>query len=224
MMNQKKWLIPSLLLVTMLSPIVPAIAQFRLDRPSFFQDGQQLMDQEIQRLQQQSQQQSPNSQQPASGLLTINTDSFQWEKYIFRIGGFSVWMPSGTQSEEQVMLKTSIGDLKFITFATHPQSYRFVAAYSDILETTLLKNSTEVLASVRDGIVAKTQFKLISDEDITFEQSPAKQILVSNNGELIAFRIYIANQRIYVLAADHKKANSLSQAAINFFESFRLLN
>jgi len=50
-------------------------AQARIDRPPFFEDGQEFLDREIQRLEQQ-QQASPNEQKP-SNPLTIEGSSEQ---------------------------------------------------------------------------------------------------------------------------------------------------
>jgi hypothetical protein len=48
------------------------LAQARIDRPPFFEDGQEFLDREIQRLEQQ-QQASPDEQKPSSPL-TIEKD------------------------------------------------------------------------------------------------------------------------------------------------------
>lgn len=203
----------------------PVFAQGRLDRPSFFQDGQNLMNQEIQRLQQQQQQQNNSSQavEHPSQLLTIQDGTLEWQKFIFRDGGFSVWMPEAIQSQETISLDTTSGKLNFQVFATHPQSFRFVAAYSDNLSATQLNNPDALLAAVRDGIVAKTQFQLINDQSMTLDQYPAKQLTMKNGDETITFRVYLVKQRVYVLAADQKNTDSLSNDVVNFFNSFRVL-
>ncbi|MGH8000812.1 MAG: hypothetical protein ACREPR_15630 [Brasilonema sp.] len=215
----------TLVLLTTLASVTPALAQGRLDRPSFFQDGQDLMNQEIQRLQQQQQQQQQQGQvEHPSQLLTINDNSLRWQKFIFRNGSFSVWMPEGTQSQESVALETIAGELNFEVFATHPQSSRFIAAYSNPIDASQLSKPDAILDSVRDGIIAAKNFKLINDRSITLEQYPGRQLSMENSsGEAINFRVYLINQRVYVLAASQKNMEGPSQDVVNFFDSFRLL-
>jgi hypothetical protein len=217
------YLVPAFLLVT-LALIVPVKAQFRPDRPTFFQDGYDQMQREIQNLQQQQQQQTPQqSLEHPSQLLTINNGDLSWQKYIFRDGGFSVWMPEAIQSNETVVLDTNLGQISFEVFATHPQSLRYVTAYSQPLDSKLLSNPQNLLEAVREGIIAKTQYKLKDDQILTQESYPARQLSMENQGEMITFRLSIINQRVYVLAASQKETNQIAQDVQNFFNSFRLL-
>jgi hypothetical protein len=213
------------LLLTTLGLTPPVLAQARLDRPFFFQEGQRQLDQEIQKLQQQQQQQEQQQQQleVPSQLLTVNDGTLQWQKYLFRDGGFSVWMPAATQSQESDVLDTSVGKLSFEVFATQPQSYRFVAAYSNPITLTPNQSPDNFLDAVRDGIVAKKGFKLIAEQPVSFEQYPGKELTMQDGDETITMRIYWIDRRVYVLAADQKSARGVSQDVVNFFNSFRLL-
>lgn len=215
-----------LLIFSFLSLSCPVLAQGRLDRPTFFRDGQQLMDQEIQRLQQQQtqQQQDAGLIEHPSQLLTIDEGQLHWQKYIFTEGDFSVWMPQAiVQSQENVTLDLPTGKLAFEVFSTQPKSYRFVAAYSDPLTPEQLANPSTLLASVREGIIAKTNFTPQSDRSLTGEQYPGLELTMKNNAEIIGFRVYLIGQRVYVLAAGQKNTDTLSADATSFFDSFRLL-
>lgn len=214
------------LIFSFLSLSCPVLAQGRLDRPTFFQDGQRLMDQEIQRLQQQQtqQQQDAGAIEHPSQLLTIDEGQLRWQKYIFQAGGFSVWMPQGiVQSQESVTLDLPEGKLAFEVFSTQPKSYRFVAAYSDPLTPDQLVNPSTLLASVREGIITRTNFTPISDRSLTGEQYPGLELIMKDGSEIIGFRLYLIEQRVYVLAAGQKNTDTLSTDANSFFESFRLL-
>jgi tRNA G37 N-methylase TrmD len=46
---------------------------------------------------------------------------------------------------------------------------------------------------------------------------------IRDGNEILTFQIYAIGQRVYILAAGEKQAQTLSEAAINFFNSFRLL-
>lgn len=204
----------------------PSLAQFRPDRPTFFNDGQILMEQEIQRLQQQQTNVEINQQQieHPSQLLTINDGKLIWEKYIFRDGGFSVWMPQGIQSQETVTLETQAGNIDFQVVAIQPKSLRFVAAYSENQNLSQLGNSEQILASIRDGIITKTNFNLVQEKPINFQSYNGILLEMENinDKEDITFQIYLINQKIYVLAVSNK-SNDYEKDITNFFNSFRLL-
>jgi hypothetical protein len=208
------------LLLTTLSYLKPILAQSRIDRPSFFQDGEEFIEREIQKLeQQQSSQEGNNPPMP----LTIDNRELRWQKFIFREGEFSVWMPEGMQSEETVVLDTTAGEMAFKAFATHPKTYRFLAAYSDKINASAIQNPETFLASVRDSIVAKTNFQLTSDRAISWKQYSGKQLSLQGEEETITYRVYLIGQRVYLLAVGQKNTEKVSQEAINFFDSFRLL-
>jgi hypothetical protein len=226
-MNYQK-IISAVLLINTLVTVPSVFAQGLLNRPSFFQDGQRMMDQEIQRLQQQQQQQqqqqsSENTIEHPSQLLTITDGSLRWQKFIFRDAGFSVWMPQGMQSQETVNLNTVAGKVNFQVFATHPQDYRFLAAYTTDNNLYKLGNSQAILQAVREGIIAKTQFNLTNRQSISFEQYLGEQFTLANGKEMIAFRVYLVKDKVYVLAVDQKSKMELSEDILSFFNSFRIL-
>lgn len=217
------YLVPTFLLVTV-AFILPVKAQFRTNRPTFFQDGFDQMQREIENLQQQQQQQTPQQLlEHPSQLLTIDDGALRWQKYIFRDGGFSVWMPEAIQSNETVVLDTNLAQISFEVFASHPQNLRYVAAYSQPLDTTLLANPQKLLEAVREGIIAKTQYQLKEEQILSQLAYPTMLVSMENQGEMITFRISIINQRVYVLAASQTETNQIAENVQNFFNSFRLL-
>ncbi|MGK7938648.1 MAG: hypothetical protein AB4062_00520 [Crocosphaera sp.] len=202
-------------------PLGQSLAQGGFDRPSFFRDGQQLMDQEIQRLQEQS---DSNNVEHPSQLLTIDTGELRWQKLLFRDGNFSVWMPQGIKSSETVILNLGNNNLSFEVLATHPQSYRFVAAYSDTLNQDQLSNPERLLSQVKEGIIQETNFTLITDEPISWQQYQGIKLTMKDEDELISFRVYLINDRVYVLAGGQKNQTAnITETIVSFFDSFRLL-
>ena len=199
--------------------VSPALAQFRPDSPLFFQQGQDLLNREINRLQQQDNQNNPDN---SSDVLTINSGSLQWQRFIFRDAGFSVWMPQGVQSQETLEIDTSLGKFNFNLVASHPESFRFVAAYSDAL-TKNSENSQDILNAVEQGIIAKTQFKLIDNKPIKFGEYSGKQMMMENAQETITFRIYLIKEKIYILGARQQNYQGISDEVAGFLDSFRLL-
>lgn len=200
------------------------LAQGRFDRPTFFRDGQRLMEQEIQRLQQQSETSSSEVEHP-SQLLTIDTEQLRWQKFLFRDGNFSVWMPQGIQSLETIILELNSDNLAFEVFATQPKTYRFVAAYSEELKASQLAKPAQLLQEIKEGIIRKTSFTLLTDKEITWQQYPGKALIMKDQDELISFRLYLINQRIYILAAgQNQNHENVSKNILSFFDSFRLSN
>ena len=202
-------------------PYGQILAQGRFDRPSFFRDGQRSMEQEIQRLQEQS---SPDNVEHPSQLLTIETEELRWQKVVFRDGNFSVWIPQGLQSSETVLISLGESNLSFEVVASHPQNYRFVAAYSPSLEPKQIINSEQLLNQVKEGIVKETNFTLLTDDNIVWQQYNGKKLTMKDEDELISFRVYLINNRVYILAGGQSYNNqSISENIVSFFDSFRIL-
>lgn len=224
-MQQNITYLMSFLLLIAAVTVSPVRAQFRTDRPTFFREGYDQMQQEIQRIQRQQQEEAPQQLlEHPSQLLTINNGELRWQKYIFREGGFSIWMPEAIQSNEVVVLDTDLGKISFEVFASHPQNLRYVTAYSYILDAPVLSNPEALLLAVKRGVIARTQYQLKDDREIRWEKHPGRQLSMENQGEMITFRIYVIDKRIYVLAASQKETNEIAKNVQEFFDSFRILN
>jgi hypothetical protein len=202
--------------------LMPAQAQV-LNRPDFFQQGFDKMQREINQLQQ-----SPQPQDP-SQLLTIKEDTLKWQKFIFQTVNFSVWMPQGPQSQEALSLETTLGKISFDVLATHPQPWRFVAAFSeDLGSLTTTQNPEAILASVLQGITGKTQFNLTDDQPVNFRSFSGRRWTLESEQESIQFQAYLIKQRLYVLAVHYPKSMVTSGSPVPaivdaFFNSFTLL-
>ena len=214
MIRAINFLFVGLSLITIIQ-VNPAKAQFGMptDRPTFFNDGQRMMEEEIRRLQQ------PNS---SSDLLTVDDGKLSWQKFISRQGGFSVWLPEGVKSEEIVVLDTATGELSFEVIASHPEeeSYRFIVAYAEAEEVT---NTEIFLASIRDGLINETNFELVNEESKSLKEYSGKELVMKQGEEIITFRIYVVGLKVYVLGVSQTEANQLNEEINNFFGSFQLL-
>ncbi|MGK7943344.1 MAG: hypothetical protein AB4058_02630 [Microcystaceae cyanobacterium] len=204
------------------------LAQGRLDRPAFFRDGQEQMEREIQRLQQQPSTPPTQVIEHPSQLLTIDDGQLRWQKYLFQQGGFSVWMPQGLQSEDEVTLNTSVGQLSFEVFASHPTvaklpKSRFIAAYSEPLNARQLTDEDSLLDSVKEGILEETNSTLVSSKTMKWSNYEGLELVVEENNELIVFRVFFIKDKVYVLAVGQKEQQTLLEEATSFFDSFRLL-
>lgn len=193
------------------------IAQGVFDRPDFFERGHDQFEQEVRQMERQS----------ASPVLTIQDergDPPSWHRFIFRNGGFTIWMPLGTITEETKFLETSSGNLEFNLFATHPPSSRFIAAYSERLNAERLESPLTLLAAVRDRVLSEqTGFELKSDRPIILDNNIGKEFGLQNADETITFRVYLIENRLYVLGASQQNIGELSPQVVTFFDSFKLL-
>ena len=192
--------------------LILEIAQNLRDRPDFFEDGREQFEEEIQRLQ---------KERPES-VLTIESGDLKWQNFIFREGGFTIWMPQGTITEETKVIETAFGKLEFKVFATHPPEAIFTIAYSENLPPNELQNPQEILAKVSDRLIKVEGFELISDRSLNLKNYPGRELILQSREEKISFRIYLANRCLYVLGASQPIAAELSRSVLAFFDSFEL--
>ena len=80
------------------------------------------------------------------------------------------------------------------------------------------------MEQVKEGIIKETNFTLLTDENITWQNYQGKKLTMKDEDELISFRVYLINNKVYVLAAGQNYNNqNTSENIISFFDSFRLL-
>jgi hypothetical protein len=181
-------------------------------QPSFFDQGQKILDREIQRLQ------AP----PSNPQLTVETK--HWQPIISKAGKFSIWMPPGILSDETKTLETSVGSLNYQVIASQDTSSRFLVARTEDLQASQLKHPSALFDAVRDAILAKTGLPLTSDRPISLGNYEGRELITQNQTDAFAFKIYLVERRLYVLAAKQKGIDALSENAVTFFKSFQLLN
>lgn len=184
------------------------------DRPDFFERGNQQFEREVRRMEQQN----------PDPVLTIQGDRLSWHRFIFRDGGFTIWMPLGTVSEETEVLETSNGTLKFKVLATNPPSSRFITAYSEELNTGQLQDRELLLSAVRDRLLSKASgFDLQGDQPLILDGRIGKEFTLQSEDETITFRVYLIEKRLYILGASQQSIGEISPQVITFFDSFQLL-
>ncbi|NEQ36968.1 MAG: hypothetical protein F6K40_12075 [Okeania sp. SIO3I5] len=186
---------------------------FRDNRPDFFDKGRIQMEQEVKQLEQEN-------PQP---ILTIESGQIQWQNIIFQEGGFSIWMPAGTMTEETEIIEIEKGKIKFKVFASHPGAARFVVAYSEILNSQQLANQKNILPTFQKQIVDVTGFELSSDRDYNLGEIPGREFVLKNDTEIITFRIYLVGQRLHLIGASEiEKDNEITGAVVTFLDSFKV--
>ena len=189
-------------------PTFEPIQQFR---PNFFEESQENLDSEIQRF-------SQERPAPAFGL---DSGFMAWQPAIFREGGFSVYVPQGVLTEEAEVMPTAEGELEFDVFAVHSSTRRFVVAYADRPEEKA--DSTELLDTLRDAVIESTDFEVGLESDAILEGVPGRELQLSDDKESISGRIFLADNRIFLVGVRQLKAVENANLAATFLDSFNLL-
>lgn len=195
-----------------LSIVTPALAQFRPERPDFYEDGQRQLEREIQRL----------NQQPPADVLTVEGEQSQWQEFTSKDGNFTVLMP-GVPAEETEVLETSAGNLELKGFSSAQPASRFVVAYSDYPQTAQLDNSEVILANVRDRIIERVGAQLVSERPISLDAEPGTEVKLESEGEPMIFRLFLVGRRLYILGAGQNNQGSGAEDVAKFLDSFVLL-
>lgn len=200
-----------------LSSVPPhANAQFRPDRPDFFERGQEQLDQEIDRLQEQQPDTIP--------MLEIDVDVVQWSAVVLREGEAAVWMPQGITSHETKTVESVDGNIDFDVIATTSALGQFVVAFSGADVSFADANPDALLNRVQTRIVGnQTGFGAVDEQTITFNAAPGREFTLQNDDEVMFFRVFLMDGHLYVMAVNQPKGEENEDANATFFESFQSL-
>lgn len=182
------------------------------DRPTFFEDGFDLMEEEIRRLE------SP----PQQPTLIVQDDLLQWQPTIVREAGVGLWMPQGVMTKETELLKTAAGEWEFDVLASHVASARYLVAHSPLPPEE--RDPQTLLEGVRDGIASRTDYDLLGDRPIAFQDRyPGREFQLLGDGEQVTFRAYAIGDRMIVLAGGQPEIQQNTEAIESFLNSLQLL-
>ncbi|NEP08613.1 MAG: hypothetical protein F6K34_29965, partial [Okeania sp. SIO4D6] len=136
---------------------------------------------------------------------------------------FTIWMPTGGMTAEKEIIETENGNINFKVFASHPESARFVVAYSDVLNSKQLADKQDILVRVQHKIIDVTDFKLSRNDSYNSERFSVREFVLANNVETITFRVYLAERRLYMIGASEiETENEIPGAVEKFLDSFKL--
>lgn len=182
-----------------------------LDRPDFFRRGDRLFEREIRRLQ----------RTPPPDVLTVSYNEnvpLGWQILTFKEAGFTIQTPVGFFDWETDILSTTKGDIEFKSFTYNFQNEQYSVAYSEVL------NLEPILETVRDSIVNGITWKQISEKTIDFNNYSGKELIFSQGDRISTVRIYLIDNRFYILAAKIPDNPEERLKIARFFNSFQLLN
>ena len=192
----------------------PGVTGDLFNRPDFFEDGIDRMEEEIRQLQ----------DPPSEPTLVVQDDLLQWQAIVVREAGFGVWMPQGAMAEEIEEIETADGQMTFDVLASHVASARYLAAHSPLSEAQQQSEPELLLAQVQDGIANRTNFKLSGDRPIAFDgRYPGREFLLQGDSEQLTFRVYAIGSQLIVLAGGQPTVQEGSEAVDTFLNSLQLL-
>jgi len=200
---------------SLLSIIAPTTAQYRPDRPTFFSDGDRELEQEINRI-------DHPSKQHSEPVLSFEQAQKPSEEITQLPGNIIVAMPGSFRGERREILDTSDGKLEFTVLATRQSDSKFTVAYSIPLNSTRLGEPQALFNQIRDSYIKGRPVELVGERNIALQRYPGREINLSSFLENHQFRVYLVQQRVYVLGVSKAKDGGSTQDISQFFNSFQL--
>ncbi|MDY7022614.1 MAG: hypothetical protein SWJ54_14870 [Cyanobacteriota bacterium] len=215
-MTRNIGLLSLLAIASTLSIIAPTAAQYRPDRPTFFSDGDRQLDQEIYRV-------DHPSQQPSEPVLNLEQASNPGNALTQLPGNLIVAMPGTFQEERQQVLNTSGGKLAFTVLETRQSDSKFTVAYSVPLSANYISEPQALFDQIRDSYMRGKPVRLLGENSISLQRYPGRELNLSSPFETHKFRVYLVQERVYVLGVSKAKDGGAVTSNISqFFNSFQL--
>jgi hypothetical protein len=150
-----------------------------------------------------------------------------WQEFKHEAGNFSVMMP-GKPVEVSQMIESDVGKVPIRVFTAPEGKLIYLAMYAEYpiaIDTPgMIKTS---LNNARDLLLIKSNGKLINETDISLGKYTGRELKAKGKEGAIRSRIYIVNQRMYMLAASAEGAEEAKQLDTkkidDFFGSFKFL-
>lgn len=162
-------------------------------------------------------------QNPPSGVIPLRNQSQSWQFILFKEGGVSFWMPPGILTEEEILLETILGDINFRSLVSHSENQEYVAAYAPVLTGKQIKNPDVLLQAIENRISPDNQFQLTSRREISLDNNPGQELTFESEEEVIVFRIYFVNNRLYALGGRYPKSMTDTRSIRAFLNALELL-
>lgn len=193
--------------------VTPALAQFRPERPDFYEDGQRQLEREIQRL---------NQKPPADDVLTLEGEKVEWQQLNSKDGNFTVLMP-GVAAEDTEVIETSAGTLQFKGWSSEQPATKFFVAYADYPSTAQLGNPEALLADLSAQLYPAAQEIARSERPLSVNGYPGREDKLEQRGKRVTGRLFLVDRRLYILLVGEDNPASSADKVAKFLESFALL-
>lgn len=192
--------------------LMPASAQYRPDRPDFYDEGRRQLNREIERL---------NDKKP-DHLLSIDETAFQWQEFTLSDGKFKIQFP-GVPETRSESLSSQADSLEFQGLVLNLMTVSFVAGTLNYPISNVPVDPETVLADVQAQLLEDLQAQAVEERSITLETYPGKELKVNQADETLIFRIYWVDQRLYLLGTRHQSQTNEPEAISQFLNSFQMI-
>jgi hypothetical protein len=151
-----------------------------------------------------------------------------WKPFSSAEGNFTVLMP-GTPRQEQNTINTELAPLDLNAFTVErPNEANYLVAYFDLPGdfSNMLQTSgqiNEFLTGVVLGLSESMAGQLLNQQRINLNNYSGKAFRMQHSEDVVGrYRLYLVNQRVYLLGVGTSKENYLQKSIQGFFNSFRL--
>ena len=151
----------------------------------------------------------------------------EWQEFKHEAGNFAVMMP-GKPLEVSQTIEGEIGKVPTKSFVARWGQITLIAMYADypiVFDTPEAVKAS--LDTSRDIMLSKGRGKLISEKEHAFKNYPGRELTVGTDVVMMRLRMYLIQQRLYVLMVLLEGANDVKQLeskqADRFLDSFRLI-
>jgi hypothetical protein len=197
-----------------LCTIAPTAAQSRPGDPGFFEDGEDLLDREIERI--------DRPPEPDDDLLTIDDAASNWMQVTSAEGRFVVLMPgTPTQQTQPEVLATEAANLNSIGITLQTDDVWFLVAYADYPRDVKLDEPQVLLAQVSAAIAEKLNNSPQQEQEIIGKDHVEREIRFQSPSETSIFRLHLVDRRLYILGAQQLSSIPISDNITRFFDSFQ---
>jgi len=152
------------------------------------------------------------------------------QEFTTQSGEFSVMTPVQLQETVETVPTQGSGQVDIHLFSAETRKAAYMIAYSDYPQNAFAGVDPQlVLANSRDGAVANSNGALASDEEISLQGYPGRQLLiegVDEQGQKMAVhsRMYLVGDRLFQVMVILPEGQTMSADMEGFLTSFKLLN
>ncbi|EAZ91788.1 hypothetical protein [Crocosphaera chwakensis] len=162
-------------------------------------------------------------QNPPNGIIPIRNQSDSWQFFVFKRGGVSLWMPPGIITQDEVLLETSLGNIRFQSLGSHTENQYYIAAYAEELTDKQVENADVLLEAIQERIPPEKNFKLTRERAILLDENIGKELSFENEDETITLRLYLVKNRAYVLGVRFPNSITDTRSTRSFLNGLELL-
>jgi hypothetical protein len=148
-----------------------------------------------------------------------------WKEFKTSEGDFSIMMP-GAPTYDKIASNTSLGYLDTNNYTVTSKKATYIISYADYPDSLINMYTPEkILDTAEDSVVAKSQFILRNESNITLNNYPGREYrLESTDGKSIYIvRAYLVSHRFYLLIIVTSKDDQFSSVVTKYMDSFKLI-